>query len=69
MLDLTNLKIVKRDGALIDFDSRRIYNAIWKATVATAAREGREVDADQVGELCQDLTQRVTQQVKILEKG
>lgn len=65
MSDLSNPKFAKRDGLLVDFDSRRFYNAIWKAMVATAAREGREADPDEIGGLCQDLTQHVTQQLTL----
>jgi len=36
------LKVQKRDGSIVDFDEKRIQEAIYKALTATGQGDGKE---------------------------
>ncbi|MDD3614551.1 MAG: ATP cone domain-containing protein, partial [Candidatus Pacebacteria bacterium] len=36
------LKVQKRDGSIVDFDEKRIHDAIYKAITATGQGDGKE---------------------------
>ncbi|MFV0558079.1 MAG: anaerobic ribonucleoside-triphosphate reductase [Enterococcus sp.] len=68
---LANMKIIKRDGRLVDFDDQKIYDALLKAKRKITGTKLSPLDhqhiLDIVERIDREISQRFTQDVKIYE--
>ena len=62
---LYTIKVIKRDGRKVYFDSRKIYNALIKASKDTKQRLG---ETDLTPDECERLTEKIEQFLVLLEE-
>jgi len=56
--ELVNLKIAKRNGEIVEFDSSKIKNAIQKAVIATKQKLSEEILDEIVSDICVEISER-----------